>query len=413
MAKKRRSAKARPRRGREGAPSIQFVDLVDEIRRLRESIERLNETLRARTAFEASLAPGRLEAAERAIAFPARLLGPSLKERFPFGAWQSHDAQQRWHLDFNDKGCEWIERSASGSVLKRPVALVAAGDRWRIERPNDADVLRFLGASQTAINEILAGRPQASFMNIDFTGDTIAGEWNGLRWILDAQGHLKSLEQPGSTPSTITQYALIRQGDDGQWFKAGKGQLTFDQEGHEGGPFHSRSLHWPGGASGVTMGRGYDMAQRSAVSIRADLAAAGVDAAVAGAISGAAGLTGAAASDFVTQKRRVCGNLSPGQQLRLFNAVYQLLDNDTKRICEKPDVVKKFGKVNFGALDRRIWDVVVDLRFRGDYTPKARDIMQTPVVRNDMASFKSALSDAGNWPNVPQARFNARVSALS
>src|SRR6187397_1363703 len=116
MAKKRRSAKPRPRRGGAGAPSIQFVDLVDEIRRLRESIERLNETLRARTAFEASLAPGQLDAAERTVAFTERIVGPSLKERFPFGVWQSNDAQQRWHLDFNDRGCEWIERSASGSV---------------------------------------------------------------------------------------------------------------------------------------------------------------------------------------------------------------------------------------------------------------------------------------------------------
>src|SRR5262249_47329950 len=32
-------------------------------------------------------------------------------------------------------------------------------------------------------------------------------------------------------------------------FVVPRGQLTFDAEGQEGGPYHSRKLHWPGGAS--------------------------------------------------------------------------------------------------------------------------------------------------------------------
>jgi hypothetical protein len=37
------------------------------------------------------------------------------------------------------------------------------------------------------------------------------------------------------------------------------GLLTWGAEGTEGGRFHSRVLQFPPGASGLTLGRGYDM----------------------------------------------------------------------------------------------------------------------------------------------------------
>ena len=51
-----------------------------------------------------------------------------------------------------------------------------------------------------------------------------------------------------------------------------RGRLTFDAEGQEGGPFHSRHLHVPSSASGLTIGRGYDMKRRSKSDVRDDLA---------------------------------------------------------------------------------------------------------------------------------------------
>lgn len=60
----------------------------------------------------------------------------------------------------------------------------------------------------------------------------------------------------------------------------------------------TNKLHWPGGASGVTLGAGYDMKARSAISIRDDMKSIGVDFPTAEAISVAAGLSGRAARNF-------------------------------------------------------------------------------------------------------------------
>ena len=54
------------------------------------------------------------------------------------------------------------------------------------------------------------------------------------------------------------------------------GQLTFDAEGMEKpGRFFSRRLHVPSSSSGATIGRGYDMREKSRDEIVADLVAAG------------------------------------------------------------------------------------------------------------------------------------------
>ncbi len=414
----------RSRRKRSPRASSAANELLIAIADLRASVDALNRTLH--TALEAvesrrsgsdglGVTTDRWFATEKRLDLAATVVaGISLKDRFPVGVWLSSDAQQRWHLDFNDNGCEWTERAANGTLLKRAVDLEKTSIGWKIQRTNDVEVLGFLGASATVVSEIAAKNPLPSFITLDIVDDKIQGQWNGLRWTLDAGGHLKTLEQPGSTPSTIKQYVLTKQGDDVQWFTVSKGQLTFDQEGQEGSSlFHSRWLHWPGGASGVTLGRGYDMGQRTSAAVRSDLAACGVATQLATAFAGGAGLTANAANDFVAQKRAVCGNLTAGQQRRLFEAVYQTLEDDTKRICNSSAVVEKFGKVDFTTLDSRIWAVVVDMRFRGDYTPSARDIMQKAVADNDLAAFKKAMSDKANWSNVPQARFEARVNALA
>src|SRR5690606_34158303 len=52
-----------------------------------------------------------------------------------------------------------------------------------------------------------------------------------------------------------------------------QGQVTFDAEGNDipGNAYFSRVLHWPGGASGVTIGRGYDMKERTQAAVLQDL----------------------------------------------------------------------------------------------------------------------------------------------
>ncbi|MEX2642221.1 MAG: hypothetical protein WD270_02125, partial [Acetobacterales bacterium] len=81
----------------------------------------------------------------------------------------------------------------------------------------------------------------------------------------------------------------------------GCGRLTFDAEGQEGGPWHSRRLHVPSASSGLTVGRGYDMKRRSREMVRDDLREAGVDPAVAALLSQAAGMQGERAEEFIEE----------------------------------------------------------------------------------------------------------------
>ncbi|MDV3351300.1 hypothetical protein QGP82_21530 [Leptothoe sp. LEGE 181152] len=195
-------------------------------------------------------------------------------------------------------------------------------------------------------------------------------------------------------------------------FKVSKGQLTFDVEGNEGGRYHSRTPHVPSDASGVTIGRGYDMKKRSSSEIIGHLTKAGLGSEEARAYSGAAGLSGQKARNFINENRNALIEISPRQQKVLFEITYALIEKDVIRICNKPDVVKAYGTTDWNALNIAIKDVVVDMRFRGDYHPQSRRIVQPHIVKNDLESFYQILSNKENWPTVPKDRFEARVKYL-
>ena len=78
-----------------------------------------------------------------------------------------------------------------------------------------------------------------------------------------------------------------------------RGQFTFDAEGQEGGRFHSRKPHVPSEKSGLTIGRGYDMKEKTKKQIEDDLVAAGLAESMAKRYSHAAGLTGPRAQKFL------------------------------------------------------------------------------------------------------------------
>jgi GH24 family phage-related lysozyme (muramidase)/LysM repeat protein len=74
---------------------------------------------------------------------------------------------------------------------------------------------------------------------------------------------------------------------------------------HEAQANVSNHLHWPEGASGVTLGPGYDMKGRSAAAIEHDLIAVGVSADAARKAGEGAGLSGAAARDFAAANKNL------------------------------------------------------------------------------------------------------------
>lgn len=73
---------------------------------------------------------------------------------------------------------------------------------------------------------------------------------------------------------------------------------------HEYAADISDRLHWPGGASGVTLGAGYDMKCRTRSQILSDLCRIGVDPAQAAIASKASGLAGDGARRFVRENSR-------------------------------------------------------------------------------------------------------------
>ena len=186
------------------------------------------------------------------------------------------------------------------------------------------------------------------------------------------------------------------------------GRLTFDAEGQEGGPFHSRCLHVPSQNSGLTLGRGYDMKERSKTEVRDDLSAAGVASATANLISQAAGLRGDQAEQFIAENDLEDFEITPQGQVSLFETTYGQLAADARRLATKADVTRTYGTTDWDGLHPAIKDLVVDLRFRGDYTPGCRRFLQVHLVNNDLDGLAKEMADGQRWPNVPRDRFERR-----
>jgi hypothetical protein len=202
-----------------------------------------------------------------------------------------------------------------------------------------------------------------------------------------------------------------------------RGQLTFDAEGNEGGRFHSRRAHWPGGASGVTIGRGYDLGHHAASQIQTDLTRAGISAGDAGRFAGAAGITGTAARDWLRSNGAGLPEITLEQQEALFGIAYGQLAGDVERISgnyartmgERTGRGRDEFEIDFARLHPAIRDVLVDLRYRGDYTPTTRQRVQPPAIANDLRALYDVMRDRAYWMEqrgVPEDRFNRRVRFL-
>ncbi len=186
-----------------------------------------------------------------------------------------------------------------------------------------------------------------------------------------------------------------------------KGWITWVAEGNNDSKsqFYSRKAHWPQGASGVTIGRGYDMKERTKEEVFSDLTEAGVSVENANLLKEGAGLTQNAAKDFVKSEKIKDIELTEEEQLNLFNIVYAFYESDAKRLCTKGDVVALYGSCNFDKLDQNIKDLIVDLRYRGDYTPNARSIIQKALLTQDRNTIKKALD---RLPAAPEDRRTLR-----
>jgi hypothetical protein len=220
-------------------------------------------------------------------------------------------------------------------------------------------------------------------------------------------------------------------------FQVPRGQLTFDSEGMECPNnkskchrYHSRKPHVPDDLSGVTIGRGYDLKRKSPEQIKGDLIAAGLsqedaeEYAKAGCKVMPKGacepqFTGEKAREYIRESQDKLVEITPEQQKKLFEITYLELEEDVKRTSNKDDTKDKYGEVNFKTLNPKIKDILVDLRFRGDYTPKSRELIQKHAVNNNLSAFREAMkskywTDRSQNPTpVPKDRFNRRIEFLS
>ncbi len=84
----------------------------------------------------------------------------------------------------------------------------------------------------------------------------------------------------------------------------------------------SNRLHWPRGASGVTLGPGYDMKERSATTIESDMLSLGLESKVAQEISLAASLKNEEAQEFAKHHKSLV-DLTRAQEVRLLSIIIE------------------------------------------------------------------------------------------
>ncbi len=195
--------------------------------------------------------------------------------------------------------------------------------------------------------------------------------------------------KPGDTDPTAS--------DD---FKVSKGQFTFDAEGPKGVACKPTV---PTDDSGLTIGRGYDLKKKKAAQVVSELTEIGLSQEDAELYAKAVGLKGKDARKFMAE--HALPDLDAGQQKELFEVSYDEKEREVRRICNKADVVQKYGRVDWKKLNPAIFDMVVDLAYRGDYTgdkghPPTRQKIQQYIVANDLKGFTAAMADKDLWKNV-------------
>ncbi|WP_233968496.1 lysozyme family protein [Pectobacterium polaris] len=146
-----------------------------------------------------------------------------------------------------------------------------------------------------------------------------------------------------------------------------QGQITFDGEGDDvpNSPFFSRVIHWPRKAkSGVTLGRGYDMGERTKGEIYSDMLRIGIGSEKANLIAKGAGLKAGAAATFVKEYKEKIGMITHQQQIALFNMVYVgYIEIAKKRYARYSANVP--DRVNWDELHPAIRDILIDLAYQG------------------------------------------------
>lgn len=143
------------------------------------------------------------------------------------------------------------------------------------------------------------------------------------------------------------------------------GLITFLAEGNDSpnSIAFSRKIHHPSFDSGVTIGRGYDLKERSKALIYHDLMSAGLPTAQAKKISEASKISGHKAIIFVRQHREDIGEITRSQQVTLFNNIYPNYVKITKLRYER--ITSTYHGCPWNKLNFAVRDILVDIVYQG------------------------------------------------
>lgn len=150
-----------------------------------------------------------------------------------------------------------------------------------------------------------------------------------------------------------------------------KGMLTFNAEGNNlpNSRYFSRKIHWSdnankcsSSASGVTIGRGFDLGNRNEADSLSYLVRAGIDKDTALKIAKSAGLQRCDALSFVRKNKDLIPEISLIQQKNLFEITYPEYIQITKKFYLK---YKKKDAPDWDQLDEILQEVMTDMRYQG------------------------------------------------
>lgn len=178
-----------------------------------------------------------------------------------------------------------------------------------------------------------------------------------------------------------------------------EGQFTFDAEGVDYltavEPFRqpttlkhfSRILYWPGKRSGVTLGRGYDMKERSPGEIMTHLRQAGIEEYKAIICSKGAGFAGIQAANFVKAYGPLVGEITHLQQVRLFEIAFQVYVKRGMRIFNSHKA-KINSTITWDMINKKIKDVYLDSLYQGCYSAS---LFAELIAKGDVDGVKDYL----------------------
>ncbi|MDX9723114.1 MAG: peptidoglycan-binding protein [Myxococcota bacterium] len=210
---------------------------------------------------------------------------------------------------------------------------------------------------------------------------------------------------PASPPAPDAQAKDAQPGADA--LKVSKGQMTFNVEGNDDelSASFSRRASVPAPGSGVTIGRGFDLAHSGLNEEKTKelLIQAGVSEADAAALAKGVGITDyEKAKEFAYNHRHII--LTHEQQKAIFSWQYE----DKKSYAAGR--INAWTGTDLNACSEPMQELLVDLFFRGDMTKSKWNAngFAAIVEKNDLSGMLTKLGQRGLWSNVDDNRFAVR-----